>query len=83
MKQLLPNEYTRELELMPVIIGKIIDKSKLKLINDYLYNQNYAQKDELSHLKRIHKQDKSDNMQVLICIAEVALIFLIDSIMTK
>ena len=71
MKQLLPNEYIRDIEYQKVLVGKIL-KSKVNGILDYLKNSADLLNVNLDHLKRVHKHPQDEAaLHILLCLEEV------------
>jgi len=69
--QLLPHEYTRDIEYEKVIIGKI-SKTQVNPALNYLKNVKEFQNLALDHLKRVNKHPVDPNaVNVLICLEKV------------
>jgi hypothetical protein len=66
INQLLPIEYTRDLELFKVLVGKIAKQNISTAIASLKHNPIFHE-EELEHLKRINKLADDENMLYLLC----------------
>ncbi len=69
--QLLPHEYTRDIEYEKVLIGKTL-KAQVNPALNYLKNVKEFQNIALDHLKRVNKHPNDPSaVNILICLEKV------------
>jgi hypothetical protein len=76
MLQLLPHEFTREIELINVLVFEIEEIKINAIIEEFNKNQEFFFPERLSHLKRINKIQLDNKMKslCLFCLENVEIL---------